>query len=524
MLLMIFFVGILFPGILQFGIDSLNQNAFTKNTKEFTELVQEEAGLTAKSKEVKARLEGKGYAVQLTDQKGHTVTGTVPYGDTIHLAYEYTFKSVFKERVLKSTNTALVTKRDEKTSTGGGVPVKPGGEEQAQGKVQTKTVSLLSNESKNATQTQTFTIDNLGKVKRISSDTGNVEIQSINGNEVTVKMTGGATSRQVQTGGEYVEGESKYVTNQMNQIYKDQDGFEGVLNKYVSSGYLMQGREKYVTAQYGKFYRDAEGYEGDLAAYLYSGELKPGGSKYVTGQTSSNYSDSQGYSGNLERYVHSGSYQAADEKIITDAVSKTSNKKAITDSEFASTITYSKDGYTGVLKRTSITSDNRIVNDSSSGWRNNSDSKNNLINVSSIKDVNKTTIESYLGHPIISFKLVWSGDILGPGAYEGPDGKLNKYARYFDVHYTYHEYNAKAFYEGWVKRSAQDTRVYRYQGTVNKPSVDTRVYRYQGVVKQPDTDMREWRYQGTVRKQGMDTRTFDKYYQYNLELTYEVKE
>lgn len=524
MLLMIFFVAILFPGILQFGIDSLNQNAFTKNTKEFTELVQEEAGLTSKSKEVKARLETKGYEVKLTDQQGTTVTGTVPYGSTINLAYRYTFKSVFKERVLKSTNTALVTKRDEKTSTGGGKPITPGEDNNSTGRTETKTIILTSDELKSANQTQTFTVDDLGKVKRISSDTGNAEILRINGNQVTVKMTGGATSRQIQTGGEYVEGESKYVTNQTSQVYKDKAGFEGVLNKYVASGYLMQGREKFVTAQYGRFYRDAEGYEGDLAAYLYSGELKPGGSKYVTGQTSSNYSDSQGYSGNLERYVHSGSYQAADEKIITDAVSKTSNKKAITDSEFASTITYSKDGYTGVLKRTSITSDNRIVNDSSSGWRNNSDSKNNLINVSSIKDVNKTTIESYLGHPIISFKFVWSGDILGPGAYEGADGKLNKYARYFDVHYTYHEYNAKAFYEGWVKRSAQDTRVYRYQGTVNKPSVDTRVYRYQGVVKQPDTDMREWRYQGTVRKQGMDTRTFDKYYQYNLELTYEVKE
>lgn len=468
MLLMIFFVGILFPGILQFGIDSLNQNAFTKNTKEFTELVQEEAGLTAKSKEVKARLEGKGYAVQLTDQKGHTVTGTVPYGDTIHLAYEYTFKSVFKERVLKSTNTALVTKRDEKTSTGGGVAVKPGGEEQAQGKVQTKTVSLLSNESKNATQTQTFTIDNLGKVKRISSDTGNVEIQSINGNEVTVKMTGGATSRQVQTGGEYVEGESKYVTNQMNQVYKDQDGFEGVLNKYGSSGYLMQGREKYVTAQYGKFYRDAEGYEGDLAAYLYSGELKPGGSKYVTGQTSPNYSDSQGYQGTLTSYLYSGSYTPA--QVVTKSDSKVVNSWMTNASGKHCSIYTSFSQYR-----------NEVLTDSTS------------------------TISNFVGKQVESFYYT---------GWESPPKETEERCDVsFRLHYSYKE-----------QIPAKDTRVYRYQGTVNKPSVDTRVYRYQGVVKQPDIDMREWRYQGTVRKPEVDTRIFDKYYQYNVEITYEMKE
>lgn len=522
MLLMIFFVAILFPGILQFGIDSLNQNAFTKNTKEFTELVQEEAGLTSKSKEVKARLETKGYEVKLTDQQGTTVTGTVPYGNTINLAYRYTFKSVFKERVLKSTNTALVTKRDEKTSTGGGKPITPGEDNNSTGRTETKTINLTSDELKSANQTQTFTVDDLGKVKRISSDTGNAEILRINGNQVTVKMTGGATSRQIQTGGEYVEGESKYVTNQTSQVYKDKAGFEGVLNKYVASGYLMQGREKFVTAQYGRFYRDAEGYEGDLAAYLYSGELKPGGSKYVTGQTSSNYSDSQGYSGNLERYVHSGSYQAADEKIITDTVSKTSNKKAIADSEFASTITYSKDGYEGVLHLKKI---NKSIIEKSSykSWTALSESKTRLTQLVAEGDIfpSKTKFESALSHPVISYEF--DGWI-----YDEPI-KTDKYNGYqwersYWIKYSHNLYISDAVYEGVLKRPAVDTRVYRYQGTVNKPSVDTRVYRYQGVVKQPDTDMREWRYQGTVRKAGMDTRTFDKYYQYNLELTYEVKE
>ncbi|KFL44610.1 hypothetical protein CH76_02100 [Lysinibacillus sp. BF-4] len=468
MLLMIFFVAILFPGILQFGIDSLNQNAFTKNTKEFTELVQEEAGLTSKSKEVKARLETKGYEVKLTDQQGTTVTGTVPYGSTINLAYRYTFKSVFKERVLKSTNTALVTKRDEKTSTGGGKPITPGEDSGNTGRSETKTIILTSDELKSANQTQTFTVDDLGKVKRISSDTGNAEILRINGNQVTVKMTGGATSRQIQTGGEYVEGESKYVTNQTSQVYKDKAGFEGVLNKYVASGYLMQGREKFVTAQYGRFYRDAEGYEGDLAAYLYSGELKPGGSKYVTGQTSSNYSDSQGYQGTLTSYLYSGSYTPA--QVVTKSDSKVVNSWMLTTSG----------------KHCSM-------------YKSFSQYKNEILNES------HSTISNFVGKQVESFYYT---------GWESPPKETEERCDVsFRLHYSYKE-----------QSPAKDTRVYRYQGTVNKPSVDTRVYRYQGVVKQPDTDMREWRYQGTVRKTGMDTRTFDKYYQYNLELTYEVKE
>lgn len=516
---MIFFVAILFPGILQFGIDSLNQNAFTKNTKEFTELVQEEAGLTSKSKEVKARLETKGYEVKLTDQQGTTITGTVPYGSTINLAYRYTFKSVFKERVLKSTNTALVTKRDEKTSTGGGKPITPGEDNNSTGRTETKTIILTSDELKSANQTQTFTVDDLGKVKRISSDTGNAEILRINGNQVTVKMTGGATSRQIQTGGEYVEGESKYVTNQTSQVYKDKAGFEGVLNKYVASGYLMQGREKFVTAQYGRFYRDAEGYEGDLAAYLYSGELKSGGSKYVTGQTSSNYSDSQGYKGTLTSYLSSGSYTPESTKNVEDSRQNNTG-------DFSNQISYSQGGYSGTLYKKG-SAQTVIISGSPAG----SIFVSDVLGVAregylpdkpqSMNPWRNYEKDGYIGTlNVMSGTLGWDEKIV--------DGKtLYRSYAYYSGTLTKPDtrvYGYQQYYSGYVTKPSIDTRIYRYQGTVNKPPVDTRVYRYQGVVKQPDTDMREWRYQGTVRKAGIDTRTFDKYYQYNLELTYEVKE
>lgn len=130
------FVAIILPGILMFGIDSLHQNAFTKTTKEFSELVQEEAGLTEHVKMVKEELEKGGkhskYSIRLIDSNGNEVTGTVPYGETITVKYEYTFgtivplrlastkgsdksESPFLQRTLKSSNELLITKRDALT-------------------------------------------------------------------------------------------------------------------------------------------------------------------------------------------------------------------------------------------------------------------------------------------------------------------------------------------------------------------------------------------------------------------------
>lgn len=108
---MFLFIAFMFPAILQFTIDTIHENAFMKYTKEFTEIVQEEAGSTAKTKEVKQHLTNKGYDIQLTNANGQVVTGTVSYGETITVTTKYKFKSVSKQRNLKAVDNVLVTRR-----------------------------------------------------------------------------------------------------------------------------------------------------------------------------------------------------------------------------------------------------------------------------------------------------------------------------------------------------------------------------------------------------------------------------
>ena len=114
----LFFIGFIVPGLLMFGIDSLNQNAFMKVTKEITELVQEDAGVSDRVKSVVNDYKQKGYVITFRDQQGQSVNGIVNFGDTVYVTYEYTFKSVFKDQTLKSTNKAFIMKRNETNTDG----------------------------------------------------------------------------------------------------------------------------------------------------------------------------------------------------------------------------------------------------------------------------------------------------------------------------------------------------------------------------------------------------------------------
>lgn len=70
-----------------------------------------------------------------------------------------------------------------------------------------------STESTNSTQTLTFTIPRLKEISSIKVGTGKVEITSIVGDQVTVKLSGGSYTRRVQTGGSYTASDSKTVTD-----------------------------------------------------------------------------------------------------------------------------------------------------------------------------------------------------------------------------------------------------------------------------------------------------------------------
>ncbi|MFZ7947182.1 MULTISPECIES: hypothetical protein [Bacillaceae] len=115
---LLFFIGFIVPGLLMFGIDSLNQNAFMKATKEITELVQEDAGVSDRVKSVVNGYKQKGYVITFKDQHGQSVNSIVNYGDTVYVTYEYTFKSVFKDQTLKSTNKAFIMKRNGTNTVG----------------------------------------------------------------------------------------------------------------------------------------------------------------------------------------------------------------------------------------------------------------------------------------------------------------------------------------------------------------------------------------------------------------------
>lgn len=482
------FVAIILPGILMFGIDSLHQNAFTKTTKEFSELVQEEAGLTEHVKMVKEELEKGGkyskYSIQLIDSNGNEVTGTVPYGETITVKYEYTFgtivplrlaspkgsdksESPFLQRTLKSSNELLITKRDALTK----VTDQEGGKGQ---NTITKTLKIKTNESKNRNQTQTFNIPNLGRITGVSVNTGSARIQSVLGDQLTFTFSNGSPSRKVQTGGEYKAGASKFVTNQTEAEYKDDEGYEGTLSEYV-----------------------------------HSGEIKLGDSKFVTNQTKAEYKDDEGYEGTLERYLYSGVYQKEDEKIVTSYIDKFSNGSPVSNSAFPISKEYSEDGYEGTLDRKSITS-HKEMKEARKGWialgnKVESFTTDKPFENNDFKP-SKRSVEAAVGHPIVDIvNSSWNGEVEGPSIYYNSKGKKYTYQRYMSISYTYYSYHSEALYEGLVKRPEKDTRVYRYQGVVFKPIVDTRIYRYQG----------------TVRKPAVDTRTYDNYYQYEVTITYE---
>ncbi|TKC15175.1 hypothetical protein [Robertmurraya kyonggiensis] len=80
----------------------------------------------------------------------------------------------------------------------------------------TQTINLNFPQKNEITQSQTIHVPNLLEVTNIDVDNGNVNYE-INGDNVIVTATNG-TPVQVQTGGEYIPAETKYVEGQTNQI------------------------------------------------------------------------------------------------------------------------------------------------------------------------------------------------------------------------------------------------------------------------------------------------------------------
>ncbi|OEC01281.1 hypothetical protein GY31_13345 [Lysinibacillus sphaericus] len=108
---MVLFVAIFVPGILNFWIDSLHENAFLKVTSEVSELVKEEGGVTGKVSIYIHKASSKGFLIDFKDKHGTPVTGAVGYGETIYISYSYKYKGVFQEITLNTQNKVFNMKR-----------------------------------------------------------------------------------------------------------------------------------------------------------------------------------------------------------------------------------------------------------------------------------------------------------------------------------------------------------------------------------------------------------------------------
>lgn len=64
------------------------------------------------------------------------------------------------------------------------------------------------------TQTHIITLPNLKEITKISVNTGSVSIEKIDGDKVTIKVSGGSHTRRVLTGGSYTPSDSKTVKTQ----------------------------------------------------------------------------------------------------------------------------------------------------------------------------------------------------------------------------------------------------------------------------------------------------------------------
>lgn len=498
LLAMLFFVGFIIPGFLLFFIDSTNQNAFLKTTKEITELVKEDAGVSDRVKSVVNDYKAKGYTISFTDQYGQPVNGIANYGDTIQVHYQYTFKSVFQDQTLESSNKVFILKRNGEN--------RPGWE--SGGELQPRSVVKLTTESKDATHEETFVIPGMTQLKSVTSNTGSVEVVKVEGNRVTVRATNGLPSKKVQTGGTVMADDTKIVTKTVvktdekelpNTIAYNEDGYEGTLNrngavdKKQTGGEFISAQTKEVANQPSPDYSDSEGFKGKLERYVHSGTYTPSEEKFVTAQTSANYSDRDGFRGTLSRYVYSGSYTPPVTKFVTDQKSSY----------------YDKDGYRGTLTPYYEKEYGWVTAEYSGGvfgW--------NLCDV--------------VGYHLYEQNLqVGDGfTFCGDGQrYEVTYVHRDLYGRVAWIEFGYYDSYEVVRYQGIVTKPASDTRVYRYQGTVTKPAVDTRVWRYGGKVTRPAIDTRTYEYRqvykGTATKKGLDTRTYDTYYQYRLTFEYE---
>jgi|GEM_PF-1504138 len=469
------FAAVVFPFLLMMSIDAFHQHAFLKMTEEVTELVKEEGGVSEHVSQVAERLKKKDLTVTFSKP------GLVKFGEDIVIGYEYNYQNVRGKKTLDGQDKIVIMKRS--TGKNGGNSNEPNLPTEIAKSYSTKTPESLQPDKE-----YTFTVPGLKNLLGVSADMGKVEVVRVEGEKVTVKVSGGKVVKTVQTGGTNTLADEKYVTGEDTAAY-NQNGYTGTLERYLYSGKLMPADSKVITTTKTSLFTSvfpgtidygSDGYHGTLLKNgdpiktLFSGEYTPSDTKWIEDATAEDY-NKNGYIGKLEKYVVSGEYIPADSRYVEDQ----------------NNAWYNQNGYSGYLEAYLSWKEEEVIGYAS------------------------YFVPSTLSCPDIypggSYHLsYYTEDVMG--------GKTCYYG------YQTTENVSVTKYRGYVIKPAVDTRVYAYKGTVTKPATDTRIYEYvqdyTGTVTRPEMDTRIYKYRGTVKRPASDTRTYEDYYQYNLNFQY----
>lgn len=355
------FLALFVPAILLFSIDSIQSNAFDKNTSEVGELIKEEGGVVGRAYSAVQDLRDIGYEISYSPK------GAVEYGEKVTVTYKKKYKNFFTgEKELKSTQVYEILRRHS-----AGTETDDGNQNNNNSVI--RNITLTSNKlTNNEEYLQTFTIPNLKRILNITANTGSAEVSSVSGNQVTIRMKNGDPIIE-KIGAS--EEKRKYVEDYNQPYYEDAEGYKGTLEKYVKEGEYKPKEVKYVSGWDSEYYEDAEGFTGKLEKYLASGDYIEGDSKEVTDYlTSETYRpltrkqvtqtitsnensfpdtieyEAGGFKGTLSKNgkviakVIDGEYYPEERKTVEESL--TSDKE-----EFPNTIEYNKDGFSGTLSK-----------------------------------------------------------------------------------------------------------------------------------------------------------------------------
>lgn len=266
------------------------------------------------------------HVLNITSEEGYdfeTPAGVVKiFKPSVVIYAEYPVSGLFYYRsglLLKKVSVSQVQFKNNPVNEGNN-----GNEGGNEGSNSTKTYSVTTPESIQANKEYTYSIPGLKTFKGVTSNTGNVEIIRIDGENITVKVSNGSVVRTVQTGGTYIPSDTKFVTEQKTLEY-NKDGYKGTLQLYDKLPPSTKKIVDYEQPLYGKIgyacrngrwekdgyssnwnrdikYSDADGYEGYIGE-RYGGTFKKIDMDFDTVENNPNYIDEYGLLNNTSQKI-----------------------------------------------------------------------------------------------------------------------------------------------------------------------------------------------------------------------------